>query len=258
MIESTRPPRKRVKHSVSAESLVNATPEPAARQRRLRSIIDRAPGTLVVHEIYRSLQGEGTHAGLPCVFIRLTGCHLRCGYCDTRHAFHEGEVFEIGEVLRRVKAMLRPGDLIELTGGEPLLHDEAIPLLAKLADTGHLVLLETSGAIDTAPVDLRVRVILDVKTPGSGEAEANHWPNLHRMREVDEVKFVVVDRPDFDWSLDVVRRQGLAFRCPVLIAPAHGRVEPRDLAEWVLASGLPLRFQLQLHKEVWGAKTRGV
>lgn len=243
---------------MSPETSTLPAPEPTLRHRRLRSILGRAPGTLVVHEIYRSLQGEGTHAGLPCVFARLTGCHLRCGYCDTRHAFHEGTPLDLAEVVERVRRLLRPGDLIELTGGEPLLHEEAFPLLTELADTGHLVLLETSGAVDAAAVDPRVRVILDVKTPGSGEAEANHWPNLARLRPTDEVKFVVTDRPDFDWSVGVVRRHELARRCPILVAPAHGRVDPRELAAWILECGLPLRLQSQLHKQLWGAKTRGV
>lgn len=210
----------------------------------------------MIHEIYRSLQGEGTWAGLPCTFVRLTACHLRCRYCDTPHAFREGEALALEVVRDRVLAL---GDeLVEVTGGEPLLQEEVYPLMTMLADAGRRVLLETSGAIETGGVDARVHVILDVKTPGSGEAEANVWSNLDRLKGTDEVKFVVCDRDDFDWSVAVVRQYGLTERCPVLVSPAFGKVLPADLAAWILATGLPLRLQLQLHKILWDPTRRGV
>jgi 7-carboxy-7-deazaguanine synthase len=227
-----------------------------ATARRLAPLAGKPPGTLLVHEIYRSIQGEGTRAGLPCIFVRLTTCHLRCGYCDTPHAFTQGRVMDFDDVLAEVERLGDP--LVELTGGEPLLQPEAYPLMTRLADAGLEVMLETSGAIDTAPVDPRVRIILDVKTPGSGEADANYWPNLDQLKANDEVKFVVCDRDDFDWSVAVVRRHGLLERVPVLVGPAFGRVAPRALAEWILEAGLPLRLQLQLHKVIWEPDRRGV
>lgn len=233
-------------------------PLAAARARRLAPLEGKPPGTLRVHEIYRSIQGESTRAGLPCVFVRLTACHLRCSYCDTAHAFYRGEPWEPARLIARVAELARPGDLIELTGGEPLLQPESLPLLADLADTGHPVLLETSGACPIGGVDPRVRIILDVKTPGSGESGANHWPNLDLLKPTDEVKFVIVDRADFDWSAEVVRSRGLADRCPVLFGGAHDRVPPSDLAAWILESGLPVRLQVQLHKLLWGPRARGV
>lgn len=223
---------------------------------RLRPLANLPEGWLVVHEIYRSLQGESTYAGLPCVFVRLTACHLRCGYCDTAHAFHQGERFPLEAVLDRVRGL--GGPLVEITGGEPLLQPTVFPLMERLADEGHTVLLETSGACDIARVDPRVRVVLDLKTPGSGEAAANYWPNLERLKGTDEVKFVVCDRADFDWAVAQVRAHGLIERCPVLVSAAHGQVRPTDLAAWVLESGLPLRLQVQLHKILWGPETRGV
>jgi 7-carboxy-7-deazaguanine synthase len=223
---------------------------------RLKPLEGKPVGTLLVHEIYRSLQGESTFMGLPCVFVRLTACHLRCGYCDTPHAFQEGEVFALEDVLGRVLAL---GDaLVEITGGEPLLQAEVYPLMSRLADAGRTVLLETSGAVDTSRVDPRVRVILDVKTPGSGEAAANVWSNLERLRPSDEVKFVLCGRDDFDWAVARVREHALTDRCPVLFSPAFGRVNATELAEWVLESRLPVRLQLQQHKILWDPAARGV
>jgi 7-carboxy-7-deazaguanine synthase len=225
-------------------------------QRRLRPLAGKPAGTLVVHEIYRSLQGESTFAGLPCVFVRLTACHLRCGYCDTPHAFQLGETLALDDVLARA---LNYGDrLVEITGGEPLLQPEVFPLMSRIADAGRTVLLETSGAIDIAPVDPRVRTILDVKTPGSGEVTANLWSNLDLLKPTDELKFVVCDRSDFDWSVAQIEGRRLLGRCPILISAVSGRVEPAELAQWILATGMPLRLQLQLHKLLWGADTRGV
>ena len=229
---------------------------PDSTARRLRPLAGKPVGSLVIHEVYRSLQGESTHAGLPCTFIRLTACHLRCTYCDTAHAFHRGTTIALEEV---VEQALATGDrLIEVTGGEPLLQPEAFPLMTALADAGRTVLLETSGAVDISPVDRRVSIILDVKTPASGEVSANLEANLGLLKPIDEVKYVVCDRADFDWAVDHARRHDLTSRVPVLIAAAHERVDPTELAAWVLETGLPLRLQVQLHKLLWGANTRGV
>ncbi|MGD0043983.1 MAG: radical SAM protein [Isosphaeraceae bacterium] len=223
---------------------------------RLRPLAGKAAGTLVIHEIYRSLQGESTFAGLPCVFVRLTACHLRCVYCDTPHAFNQGETMSVDVVVARTLAL--GDDLVEITGGEPLLQLEVYPLMSRLADAGKTVLLETSGALDTSAVDPRVLVILDLKTPGSGEVEANVWSNLERLRPTDELKFVLCDRADFDWAANVVGEHRLTDRCPVLFSVAFGQVNPTDLAAWILESHLPVRLQLQQHKILWDPNARGV
>lgn len=223
---------------------------------RLRPLDGKPVGSLVVHEIYRSLQGESTHAGLPCTFIRLTACHLRCTYCDTAHAFQGGEILPLDEVVARA---LATGDrLVELTGGEPLLQAEALPLMTALADAGRTVLLETSGTIGTEGVDPRVAIILDVKTPGSGESAANLDANLARLKPIDEVKYVVNGRDDFDWAVAHALGHELPSRVAVLFGAVRGKVAPEELAAWILETGLPLRLQLQLHKVLWGPKTRGV
>jgi 7-carboxy-7-deazaguanine synthase len=223
---------------------------------RLQPLEKKPAGSLLVHEIYRSLQGESTFAGLPCVFIRLTACHLRCVYCDTPHAFTEGELLGLDAVVTR--ALELSDDLVEITGGEPLLQPEVYPLMARLAGAGKTVLLETSGAIDTAEVDPRIRVILDIKTPGSAEVDANIWGNLDRLKPIDEVKVVVCNRADFDWAVEIVRSRGLAQRCPVLFSAAFGQVDPTELAGWILESRLPVRLQLQQHKILWEPTARGV
>ncbi|MGZ3485344.1 MAG: radical SAM protein [Isosphaeraceae bacterium] len=223
---------------------------------RLKPLAGKAAGTLVIHEIYRSLQGESTFAGLPCVFVRLTACHLRCVYCDTPHAFNQGETMSVDVVVARTLAL--GDDLVEITGGEPLLQLEVYPLMSRLADAGKTVLLETSGALDTCAVDPRVLVILDIKTPGSGEVEANVWSNIERLKPSDELKFVLCDRADFDWAVNVVREHHLTERCPVLFSAAFGQVNPTELAGWILESHLPVRLQLQQHKILWDPKARGV
>jgi len=233
-----------------------ATVDSGSHAQRLRPLQGKAAGTLVIHEIYRSLQGESTFAGLPCVFVRLTACHLRCVYCDTPHAFNQGETMSVDDVVARSLAL--GDDLVEITGGEPLLQLEVYPLMSRLADAGKTVLLETSGALDTSAVDPRVRVILDLKTPGSGEVEANVWSNLERLRPTDELKFVLCDRADFDWAANVVGEHRLTDRCPVLFSVAFGQVNPTDLAAWILESHLPVRLQLQQHKILWDPKARGV
>ena len=227
-----------------------------SRAQRLRPLQGKAAGTLVIHEIYRSLQGESTFAGLPCVFVRLTACHLRCVYCDTPHAFNQGETMSVDDVVARTLAL--GDDLVEITGGEPLLQLEVYPLMSRLADAGKTVLLETSGALDTSAVDPRVLVILDLKTPGSGEVEANVWSNIERLKPTDELKFVLCDRADFDWAVNVVREHRLTERCPVLFSAAFGQVNPTELAGWILESHLPVRLQLQQHKILWDPNARGV
>lgn len=235
---------------------VEIDPTRASPAHRLRPLQSKPAGTLVIHEIYRSLQGESTFAGLPCVFIRLTACHLRCGYCDTPHAFHQGETLSLDDVVARAVELV--DDLVEITGGEPLLQDEVYPLMTRLADLGKTVLLETSGAIDTSRVDPRVRVILDLKTPGSGEVDANVWSNLDRLKPTDEVKFVLCDRLDFEWAVTAVREHRLTELCPVLFSVAFGRLNPTELAAWILESRLPVRLQLQQHKILWDPQARGV
>jgi 7-carboxy-7-deazaguanine synthase len=223
---------------------------------RLAPLRDKPPGSLVIHEIYRSIQGEGIRAGLPCGFIRLTACNLRCGYCDTPHAFTEGVVMTLDEVVEAAAAL--PDAVIEITGGEPLLQPEVHPLMTRLADLGKTVLLETSGALDIRPVDARVHIILDLKTPGSREVDANYWPNLEVLAAKDELKFVVCDRADFDWMLEVLRKHRLIDRLPILVSPAFGTVAPDEVVQWILESRLTLRLQLQLHKLIWDPTCRGV
>ncbi len=206
--------------------------------------------TLRVTEIFHSLQGETSRSGLPTVFVRLTGCPLRCGYCDTAYAFHGGESLALDEILRRVAAY--GAHYVTLTGGEPLAQKHAPLLLRRLADAGHSVSLETSGALDVSAVDPRVSKILDIKTPGSGESERNLWGNLDHLTSHDEIKFVICDEADYRWSRDQLQSRRLDRLCPLLFSPVHGRLDPRQLAEWILRDRLPVRFQLQLHKQLWG------
>ncbi|MEM1032761.1 MAG: radical SAM protein [Myxococcota bacterium] len=229
--------------------------------RRLAMLDDVPQGSLLVHEVYRSLQGESTHQGRPCVFIRLSVCDLRCRWCDTGHAFHHGDVRRPEAVIDEVVALQPPGPeaLVEVTGGEPLLQAAVHPLLSGLCDLGYELLLETSGGRDIALVDPRVAIIMDVKCPDSGESDSNYWPNLERLRPRDELKFVVASRGDFDWARDVIETHRLAGRCPILFSAVWGKVPLTDLADWVAAATIPgARMQLQLHKFVWGAAAQGV
>ena len=209
-----------------------------------------------ITEIFHSIQGESSHVGQPCVFVRLTGCPLRCTWCDTDYAFYGGTDISLEEILAKVKSYGCP--LVEVTGGEPLAQPEAIPLIARLCDAGYRVLIETSGAIDIAPVDARAHVILDVKCPGSGMTDRMYWANLSQLTMKDEAKFVLVDRKDYDWARNVIAQYDLINRCALLMSPVFGSLEPRHLAEWVLTDRLPVRFQLQVHKFIWTPDMRGV
>ena len=210
----------------------------------------RTASRLRINEIFFSLQGESRSVGFPTVFVRLTGCPLRCGYCDTDYAFHEGRWMDLDEVLAAVAA--HRSRHVTVTGGEPLAQRPCVELLAQLCNAGYAVSLETSGALDIAAVDPRVHIVMDIKTPGSGEADRNLAGNLAHLKRRDEVKFVICDRADYEWSRSRVEREQLASRCEVLFSPSFGRLAPRDLAEWILADHLPVRFQVQLHKLLWG------
>ena len=212
---------------------------------------------LTINEIYFSVQGESTWAGLPCVFVRLTFCDLRCTYCDTEYAFYEGKKRSLGEIVDDVLAYDCP--LVEITGGEPLLQRNVLPLMTMLADADRTILLETSGAHDISAVDPRVHRIMDLKTPGSGEVERNLFSNIDYLTSRDEVKFVIGSREDYEWSRAQLREHRLVDRCrAVLFSPIFGRIDPREIVEWILADKLPVRFQLQMHKFIWTPTQRGV
>ena len=245
-------------------------------------------GTLVINEIYLSLQGESTFAGLPCVFIRLTACDLRCSYCDTAYAFTEGKKKTLAEILEKVRQLAAPFansklktqnsklPLVELTGGEPLLQKNSLPLMKSLCDDGFTVLLETSGAHDISPVDPRVRRIMDLKCPGSGEAGRNRWENLKHLKATDEIKFVIGTVEDYEWAKQQIAAHKLDAVCPLLFSWVHplapeqqnqslkkvpaGQtpISRRELAEKIIADALPVRFQIQLHKIIWPPEQRGV
>jgi len=208
------------------------------------------PPRLRITEIFFSIQGESTKAGLPTVFIRLTGCPLRCDYCDTAYAFHGGEWMPLDRILSA--ASQYGAEHVTVTGGEPLAQRACPALLAALCDRGHQVSLETGGAMDISAVDARVMKVLDLKTPGSGEERRNDFGNIRLLRARDQVKFVLCDRRDYDWAVRKTRELALAERCTVLFSPAHERLRPARLAEWILADRLPVRLQVQLHKYLWG------
>jgi 7-carboxy-7-deazaguanine synthase len=244
--------------------------------------------TLVVNEIYLSLQGESTFAGLPCIFIRLTACDLRCSYCDTAYAFTEGKKKSFEEIFAEIKKLAAPFSnskfeirnsklpLVELTGGEPLLQKNSLPLMRQLCDDGFTVLIETSGAHDISPIDSRVRRIMDLKCPSSGEAERNLVSNLAHLKSTDEIKFVIGTRQDYDWAKEQIAAHNLAAKCPLLfswvhpLAPeqqnkvlkkvpaGHTPISRKELAEQIIADALPVRFQIQQHKIIWPPEQRGV
>ena len=266
--------------AVVIHSTVSFLPQPVT----LRTMSD----TLVVNEIYLSLQGESTWAGLPCIFIRLTACNLRCSYCDTAYAFNAGEKMSPGKIVSEVRRLAAPFSnsrrstphaqlpLVELTGGEPLLQKACLPLMKLLCDDGFTVLLETSGAHDISPVDPRVRRIMDLKCPGSGEAGRNCWENLKHLKATDEIKFVISTVEDYEWARQKIAENRLNLVCPLLFSWAHplaleqqntslkrvpaGQtpISRRELAERIIADALPVRFQVQMHKIIWPMEQRGV
>jgi 7-carboxy-7-deazaguanine synthase len=241
--------------------------------------------TLVVNEVYLSLQGESTFAGLPCVFVRLTACNLRCSYCDTAYAFTEGKQWPLVEVVNRVRELAAPFlrrigghklPLVELTGGEPLLQPNSISLMKQLCDDGFTVLIETSGAHDITPIDPRVRRIMDLKCPSSGEVARNLWENIPHLKNTDEVKFVLGTVEDYEWAREQIHRHNLAALCPLLfswvapltpeqqdkslkkVPPGQTPLTRKDLAERIISDALPVRFQIQMHKVIWPPDQRGV
>lgn len=213
---------------------------------------DAAAGRLRITEIFHSLQGEARDVGRPTVFVRLTGCPLRCSWCDTEYAFHGGEWREIDDIVREVASY--GARHVCVTGGEPLAQKRCLALLAALCDAGYEVSLETSGALDIGEVDARVVRVVDLKAPGSGEVARNHWANVAALAPRDQVKFVLADRADYDWARQVIAGHALAGRCEVLLSPVHGVLPARELAEWILADRLPVRMQIQLHKLLWGGE----
>jgi 7-carboxy-7-deazaguanine synthase len=231
---------------------------------RLSTLAGKPVGQLLVHEIYRSIQGESTFAGLPCVFVRLAVCDARCVWCDTPHAFTQGTLYSIDQILRRVMEYRCP--LVEITGGEPLIQVEVFPLMSRLVDRGLTVLLETSGAHDLGPVDPRVHIIMDLKCPDSVESAGNRWSNLDLLKPTDQVKFVIASKRDFDWTIQTIRAYDLDRRFTLLLSPVFSlppnspapTIAPAELAQWLLESGLQARLQLQLHKFIWDPQARGV
>jgi 7-carboxy-7-deazaguanine synthase len=217
---------------------------------------------LRITEIFHSIQGESTWAGLPCTFVRITGCPLRCVWCDTAYAFEGGERMTIDAILDQVREI--GTELVEITGGEPLAHKNAFLLADRLLEEGFTVLVETSGAFDVSPLDPRAHKIMDLKCPGSGEVERNHWDNLSHLTERDEVKFVVLGRTDYEWVRNVVTERGLGDRVrngdlkALLVSPVWDAVDLQELAGWILEDGLPVRMQVQLHKQIWGPEKTGV
>jgi 7-carboxy-7-deazaguanine synthase len=209
---------------------------------------------MIVNEIFFSIQGESTFSGLPCVFVRLTGCHLRCSWCDTAYAFNEGKELAAEEIIRQVESY--GCRLVEVTGGEPLLQKESLTLIKDLLDKGFSVLLETSGAVDISPVDRRARIIMDVKCPGSKMSDRMIWKNLSHLKKRDEIKFVIASSDDYEWAKRVLT--DWKPEQEVIFSPVFGQQNPRELAEWILTDRLPVRFQLQLHKEIWSPEMRGV
>lgn len=246
-IDCTRPPR------AGCQRLSPAADD-AGAERRVQLI---RPEMLTVNEIFHSIQGESTHAGRPCVFVRLTACDLRCTWCDTPYAFQEGRKASVAEVVAQVDAY--GCEYVEITGGEPLLQADVYPLMRELLTRGHRVLIETGGHRSVADVPPEVVRIIDVKCPASGESGRNHWANLDILRPQDEVKFVIQDRADYEFAREVVKAHELAGRTTaVLFSPVHNVLEGKQLAAWILEDRLPVRLQLQVHKYIWGAETRGV
>ncbi len=238
------------------QELYSPSASPQQLQQRLRPLQQLPADSLKIHEIFASIQGESSHAGRPCTFVRTTGCHLRCTYCDTRHAFMKGSLMSQAAVLQQVEA-LTPR-LVEITGGEPLLQPAVLPLMTALCARGYTVLLETSGALSVAAVDKRVHRIVDLKTPSSGEAAANDLSNLPLLGRRDEVKFVLGSRADYLWARALLAEHNLCAHTQVLLGTVHDSIPLRDLAAWIVADGLDVRMQVQLHKYIWDPQQTGV
>jgi 7-carboxy-7-deazaguanine synthase len=230
-------------------SLTPVLPDP-------KKLIKNAPGTLVINEIFHSIQGESSRMGLPCVFVRLTYCNIRCSYCDTEYAFYEGMEMAIDEILAGVAAY--NCKRVEVTGGEPLYQENVHELMKRLCDSGYEVLLETGGSLDIGIVDPRVRRIVDFKCPSSRMERQNLWENVPLLKPTDEVKFVIGDRADYEWTRDAIARHGIAGRAPLLFSVVFGKLEPIKLAEWMLQDKIEARLQLQMHKYIWSPETKGV
>jgi 7-carboxy-7-deazaguanine synthase len=239
-----------------APGLSRAAQRLVIADKRLKPLNDGTPDTLVVHEVYASVQGESTYAGLPCVFVRTTACNLRCRYCDTKHAFVEGSPMTLSSIEDKVASF--GIKLVELTGGEPLLQQASFTLMQRLCDQGYTVLLETSGSVDIGEVDPRVIRIVDFKTPYSGEVDANLYANVAKLKATDEVKLVLGDRTDYEWARAFIHEHGVSKRCTVLVGCVWGALDPKDLVAWILADELPVRMQIQMHKVIWDPAKRGV
>ena len=218
--------------------------------------LKRTETLLNVNEIFRSIQGESSRSGRPCVFVRLTACNLRCVWCDTAYAFEEGKAISVSGIVEQVERWSIP--YVLLTGGEPLLQSGVHDLIADLLDRGKEVAVETGGSLDISPVDRRVAIVMDLKCPGSGMVRENDWRNLDRLKPGDEVKFVLADRADYEWTVRTIREHRLTERFGVLLSPVHGTLHPRDLADWMLNDQLNARLQLQIHKYIWPADMRGI
>jgi len=217
---------------------------------------EQRKGQLRVNEIFYSIQGESRQAGLPCVFVRLTYCNLRCRWCDSPYSFYEGQWMPVEAIMEEIASY--NCKLVEITGGEPLLQKEVLPFMTRLCDAGYDVLIETGGHMDIAPVDRRVRRIVDIKCPGSGEADKVRWQNIDLLRPEDELKFVIAGEADYRWAVDKLKKYGLNEKCAVLFSPVFGEMDNLTLVQWILRDHLPVRFQLQMHKYIWAPETRGV
>jgi 7-carboxy-7-deazaguanine synthase len=212
--------------------------------------------SLVINEIFHSIQGESTYAGLPCIFIRLTYCNLRCSYCDTEYAFEEGKEMSVDEILNTIKPY--GTKLVEVTGGEPLFQAESIALMQELCDEGYNVLLETGGSLSIEKVDSRVTIVMDLKCPSSNMTHKNRFENIGLLKATDEVKFVIGTKEDYDWAKKIIEQYSLTNTCHVLFSPVFGAIEYKELTNWILQDNLKVRFQLQMHKYIWPPDARGV
>lgn len=219
-------------------------------------LLTEKKNSLRINEIYYSIQGESTYTGVPCVFVRLTFCNLRCSYCDTEYAFFEGENRSFEDILTEIKKY--NCSLVEITGGEPLLQKNILPFMTMLCDAGYEVLIETGGHMNIFGIDDRVKRIMDIKCPSSGESEKNYWENLNYIRKTDQIKFVISDRKDYEWAKNIIKKYKLLNKCPILMSPNFSKLVNKILVEWILADRLDVRFQLQLHKYVWSPDRRGV